>query len=156
MNYTYRDSDHSVLVAKMCTPFNKHSRFTPRKQKATARHQPDLKTLKNKAVLTKWTNNVTGKLQTKPNYASDVNNICHDPHLPSPIFLPKLNKRVIIIFERMINSSTIVTIKLQSSYNQVKLLEKGAKLEYLQGVLKKTFFELSKTWFPHLWQMDQK
>ena len=62
----------------MRTPCNKQSRFRPKTQKATVKYQPDLKTLKNKAILTEFTNNVTGKLLSKSTHTSDVHNICSD------------------------------------------------------------------------------
>ena len=77
MNSIYIDSDHAIQVANMRTPFIKQSRFRPRNQKASIRfQQPDLNTLKNKAILTNLTNSVNGKLQTKATDKSDVNDIC--------------------------------------------------------------------------------
>ena len=73
-NSVYIDSDHTLLVAKIRTPFTRQSRFRPRMLNTTT-YKPDSNSLKNKTVVSKLNDDVTTLLSSS-NADNDINQTC--------------------------------------------------------------------------------
>ena len=73
-NSVFIDSDHTLLVAKIRTPFTRQSRFRPRMLNTTT-YKPDLNSLKNKTVVSKLNDDVTSLLSSS-NADNDINQTC--------------------------------------------------------------------------------